>query len=223
MNVYLVPASPTRYELYCEVPAAEPDETAGGTSVWARMKNVFHRTLAEGEAARRTPGLPAADQGRVRRWIGRKLADVVAEQRLLWHLRRQDEVHLIHPDDLPPDAAIAASRACLSADRDKHLRWCVIDGALVVVSAPVALLPGPNVLAYYFIFRTVAHCLSLRGAQRGLSRIAWTPDPSAPLTALRTALPLDAAARAARVAEIASALGLDHLAPFVEGIADRAA
>ena len=94
----------------------------------------------------------------------------------------------------------------------------MIDGLLILVSAPFALLPGPNVLAYYFIFRTVGHVLSMRGAQQGLSVIDWRPEASAPLTDLRQAIALDPEARCARIDAVAAALGLDRLAPFVEKI-----
>ena len=180
------------------------------------MSDVFHRMLAEGERARAAPDEVSQASGRIRRFIGRKLAEAVAEQRLLWHLRRETHVPLMHPDDRSSSAALQEARRLLTVDRDKHLRWVVIDGFLILLSAPVALLPGPNVLAYYFIFRTVGHFLSMRGAQQGLSGIAWDPQPSAALSDLRTTLALDRDARRLRVDAIAMALGLDGLSRFVD-------
>ncbi len=191
--------------------------------IWRRATTVFRRAVAEGEAERPDEEAPAAARTRARRVVTRKLAEAVAEQRLLWHLRGQTTIRLVHPDDLSPADARAASRRLLLADRDKHWRWGVVDGLLVLAAAPVALLPGPNLLAYYFIFRTVGHVLSLRGASHGLSHAAWTPVASAPLTALRAALTLDPEGRAARVGEIAGTLGLARLAPFVLRVADRPA
>jgi hypothetical protein len=89
---------------------------------------------------------------------------------------------------------------------------------LGVASAPVALLPGPNVLAYYFIFRSVGHFLSWRGASQGLSRITWTEAPSPELTRLRQALALDPAARAAAIDGVAGALGLERLRSFLDRV-----
>ena len=217
MNVYLVPASSTRHELYCEVESAPVEGASGGTSIWQRMTLSFHRALAEGERARQ--GEVGADSGRVRRFIVRKLAEAVAEQRLLWHLRKTDQATLVHPDDVPPARAMEEARKSFSADRDKHLRWAIIDGLLIIASAPIALLPGPNVLAYYFIFRTVGHVLSMRGAQQALSRVQWLQQPSADLTQLRAALPLDSTTRRQTVDAIASRLGLERLGMFVDEIA----
>lgn len=219
MDVYLVPSGHARHELYCETATAVVEGEPGApASVWQRMSNVFHRLLAEGERVRDAPHESPASHSRARRFITRKLAEAVAEQRLLWNLRSETAVRLFHPDDMPSPAAIDETRRLVGADRDKHRRWAVIDGVLIVVSAPFALLPGPNVLAYYFIFRTVGHVLSMRGAQQGLSVITWDARPSAPLTDLRQAIALDPDMRCSRIDAIAASLGLDRLAPFVEKI-----
>ena len=222
MDVYLVPAGRDRYELYCETVTSVADGAAAphAPSIWSRMTAVFRRAVAEGEEQRL--GLPGSEsRGVVRRAITRRLADAVAEQRLLWQLRSQDHVRFVYPDDLSDVRAWEIGRRLIAADRDKHRRWALIDGVLVIASTPVALLPGPNVLAYYFIFRTVGHVLSMQGAMRGLGRVTWTPVASSHLTAVRQVLALDADARAPRLDQISRALGLDRLATFVERTADR--
>ena len=226
MDVFLVPAGPDGHELYCEIATAAPDGEHAPTSLWGRAVGVFRRALAEGEAARargadRTVDADDAERSWLRRTVTRKLAEAVAEQRLLWHLRRETAVNLVHPDDTTEAAALELMRGLVSQDRDKHRRWCVIDAVLTVASAPLALVPGPNFLAYYFIFRSVGHFLSMQGAQQGLSRVTWTPVPSPHLTAVRSALRLEKDARVQRIDEIAAALGLDRLGPFVEDVAER--
>jgi hypothetical protein len=93
---------------------------------------------------------------------------------------------------------------------------------LAAASAPIALIPGPNFLAYYFIFRSVGHYFSMIGAAHGLGLVQWTPVGSPLLTELRAALPMAPDVRSKRVAEISQALGLDDLERFVEHVADRA-
>jgi hypothetical protein len=122
------------------------------------------------------------------------------------------------PDDLGGPASAAIRRDLLTHDRDRHRRWTMVDGALGLVSAPIALLPGPNVLAYYFIFRSVGLVLSWRGANQGLSRIAWREAPSAELTRLRHALSLDPAARAEAIDGVSGALGLERLRSFLDRV-----
>lgn len=223
IDVYLVPTGAERYELYCEVAASVvPDQEPHPRSLWGKAMATFRRALAEGEQSRRGAA-PETESGfgKVRRFVMRKIADAVAEQRLLWHIRRETAARLVHPDDRTATQAIDIARQQFSSDRDKHRRWMFIDGLLTLASAPIALLPGPNFLAYYFIFRTVGHYLSMRGAQQGLDCVTWTPVPSVHLTELRAALPLDKPTRCRRIDEIAAALGLDELGIFVESMMER--
>jgi hypothetical protein len=236
MDVYLVPVGADRHELYCEVPdEAEVDEpqearpAKGGfaglpvvRTVFAffrRMRDRFREMLAEAERDRRQPSAAPAEGGwlvrakvKTMRWV----AESIAEQRLLWHLRSQTSACLIYPDDLTEASATETMRASLRRDFDKHRFWLAIDGVLFVVSGLLALVPGPNVLAYYFAFRVVGHYLSLRGAKQGLSGFEWQTQKSEALTELRRAIGLAPDARERRVHEVAHQLRLEHLASFFE-------
>jgi hypothetical protein len=221
MDVFLVPVGGGRHELYCEVATeAEPEVQADDKpGWWQRQVRRFRQTLAEAEEERhrREHGQESERRG-VWRYVVGKLAEAVAEQRLLWHLRRETAPTLVHADLMTDAAALAAARKLLTADRDKHRRWCIIDAVLTIATTPIALLPGPNFLAYYFMFRTGGHYLSMRGAERGLS-VTWQLRPSGELSALGAALALDPDARELRVEELAAALGLDRLAAFVNRVA----
>jgi hypothetical protein len=221
MDVYLVPVGPHRHELYCEVPD-EPEEDQGPEpqpGFFRRMRARFSEMLAEAERERRQGHTAAAETGllnriktRTLRWV----AESIAEQRLLWHLRRQTEACLYYPDDLDEAHALATLRAQLGKDFDKHRFWLTIDGLGFVASGLLMLLPGPNVLAYYFAFRVVGHYLSLRGAKQGLSGVTWRTLKSAELAELRRALGLEPAVRERQVHEVAHRLRLEHLASFFE-------
>lgn len=221
MNVYLVPASASRYALYCEARAApvSPDDPAPST-LWARVVASFKRAVDEGEAE--THGLQAPEgRSRLRRLITRKLAEAVAEQRLLWHLRYETTVTLLHPDTLGSAEAIAIVRGELANDYARHRRWLVVDTLATLVTGPVFFfIPGPNVVSWYFSFRAVGHFFSMKGARRGLSVIEFTPQPSEALSAVASALEAEGVARVDQLERAAIALGLDRLPAFVERIAD---
>ena len=220
MNVYLVPAAAGRHELYCEVASSTAETGAGARSLRDRLVNGFNRMVAEGEAAIHGDEPDAPERGRLRKFITRRVAEAVAEQRLLWHLRHETDVRLVHPDDVPTTTAIATAKALVGADYAKHRRWCIIDSLIAATTGPLFFfVPGPNIVSWYFAFRAIGHFFALRGASQGLSGATWTADPSAELTALRAALALDHDSRSRRVDEIAGALGLDRLAGFVEKIA----
>lgn len=114
-------------------------------------------------------------------------------------------------------------KAMLKHDADRHLRWVIIDLLLLAASAPLMLVPGPNVLAYYFTFNVVGHFLAMRGARRGLGKIPWRLVPTAALSDLRAALALEEPHRERTVHDIAARLRLQHLARFFRRIAVRTA
>jgi hypothetical protein len=220
MNVYLLPTGPDRYELYCEVPDEQPDaQTEPPAGVIGRLKASFQGMLAEAEQARRQGDSAREPEG----WVGRAkarslrwVAESIAEQRLLWHLRRQSEACLLYPDDLDPDTAVQSLRRQLRRDFEKHRFWLIIDSSGFVASGLLFLVPGPNIVAYYFAFRMVGHYFSLRGARQGLGPVVWSSEQSAPLAELRRALALDSEERERQVNAVAAALHLDHLVTFFE-------
>jgi hypothetical protein len=221
MDVYLVPVGAAKHELYCEVPDEPEDDPVPGETpgLFRRMRQRFSVMLAEAERERRQARAVAPHGGwlvrakaRVMRWI----AESIAEQRLLWHLRRQTEACLYFPDDLEEAQAIADLRAQLGHDFDKHRFWLTIDSLLFVGSGVFFFVPGPNFIAYYFAFRVVGHYLSLRGARQGLSGVRWQPVRNEALSDLRRAIGLEPDVRERRVHEVALRLRLEHLASFFE-------
>jgi uncharacterized protein (DUF2062 family) len=100
----------------------------------------------------------------------------------------------------------------------------LIDGAIVAVTGPLFFfVPGTNVISWYFTFRAGAHFLSWRGARKGQTSITWRANPSAELSAVRSALAKPPHERRLRLLEIGDGLGLKHLAGFVERVSARRA
>ncbi len=230
MDVFLIPAGAARYELYCEVAdesdAPEAPEHAASRGWRRRLFDRFTTLVgaveaarhgaAERRAARAKRTLPARVRDRMVCW----LAEKIAEQRLLWHLRGQHAVTAWFPDDLGEPEASARVMQMLRADAERHRRWLLVDAAGLVVSLALIPIPGPNIALYYFAFRVVGHYLSQRGARHGLGAVEWRMRASDALTDLRIAAMLDDPdARERRVIEVASRLRLRHLAAFFERIA----
>lgn len=219
MDVFLVPVGADRHELYCEVADEAPaGEAAVTRSAGGGLVRRFREMLAAAERERHRPATesPAGAGRRLGRWVLRHVVEAIAEQRLLWHLRREREAALHYPDDMPEAEARAVTRAMLARDRDRHRFWLAVDGALAAVTGPLFFfVPGPNLVAYFFVFRFVGHYLAWRGARQGLDGVAWQTHASGPLAEIRRALGLDAAERERRVRDAASRLHLQHLAAFV--------
>jgi len=223
MDVFLVPVAADRYELYCEEPdEPEPaaDEGTPRPGFFRRMALHFREQLAEAEHARRQGPQPGdvkrsflvRAKARTLRWV----AESIAEQRLLWQLRGRDAVLLIYPDDVTEAQARQLLKRSLTRDWEKHRFWLCVDSLGALGSAALILLPGPNFLGYYFVFRLVGHYFSLRGARQGILRVTWTVEASTALSSLRTMIHEAPDARADRLDAVASTLRLEHFANFFQ-------
>jgi hypothetical protein len=108
-------------------------------------------------------------------------------------------------------------RVELTRDRARHLRGALLHGTLLLLSAPVAVIPGPNLLGYVFTFTAVGHALAGLGAHHGLRGVQWQPVSDAALTVLADALRTDAGSGARD--EAVARLPLTRLSLFVDRVA----
>ncbi|HJU41572.1 MAG TPA: hypothetical protein VJ691_02120 [Vicinamibacterales bacterium] len=217
MDVYLVPIGPSRWECYYE--AIEQDEDVHhGTGFFAGLRYRFHQQLKEAENARHQAAIeePKSFLGRVHKRSMAWIAERIAEQRLLWHLRRAATATLHVPADLPAVEGERIMREIMKRDADRHRNRLIPHTLLLILSAAVALVPGPNILGYLFTFTVVGHFLAWRGAVNGLHTVAWTVRPDPALSELRRAFSLDSDERHRVIKEVAHRLHMPKMARFVE-------
>jgi hypothetical protein len=222
MDVFVIPVGSTRYELYYEQPIedTEPEEEPKSTGIIARFQRRFSQLLREAEEHGDEEKDQAARswtqrmQDRMMAWIARR----VAEQRLLWNLRKEERVRAVHPTDVSFDVVLQDIQHTLQREFERHRFWLVVDTIGLVASGLLAILPGPNLIAYYFLFRVGGHWLSMRGASQGRRRVQWESRPSDALNGLRDALQMPRRDRHSRVQQIAAALHLRNLPTFFERV-----
>jgi hypothetical protein len=162
--------------------------------------------------------------GRFARWRDRlvcKLAESIAEQRTLWALRTCSSATLQYATGMPKDDARRVLDDLLAHARRHHGRWLLIDLALMLAATVLTLIPGPNLLGFYFLFRVIGHLQSWRGARQAIDKITWSLEPSAELDELLALVDVPRAARASRVADVARRLNLPRLTAFFERVAVR--
>ena len=224
MDVYVIPIGKDRYELYCE-PSADPRSEADGeptAGLFGRLRRQFSEMIRAAEDRPRDEPLQSKSrwsrlQDRSLGWVAQR----IAEQRLLWYLRRHTSAEAVHPQDMTFDQVMTLIHRTLQRDYERHRRWLAIDTVGLIASGPIALIPGPNMLAYFFAFRVFGHWLSMRGATQGLRRVAWSGRPCPPLSELRDLASLEPSAREARIQDIADRLRLQHLTTFFARVAVR--
>lgn len=217
MTIYLVPARSGRYELYSEAPELEESSAPpeGRFRRWLHRANEQWAVLVAQAREGRAVGWFARLRDRV---IG-ALAESIAEQRTLWALRSATAVLVLTPSAVSREDARKFLQADLAHARRHHLRWLIVDSVIFVVSGVLALVPGPNLIAYYFAFRCVGHLQSWRGARQGMDGVTWTFEVDAALTELRALVDVPRSDRAPRVHAIAERLNLRHLAAFFDRVA----
>ena len=155
-------------------------------------------------------------QRRSLRWI----AERIAEQRLLWHLRSATSCDAAYfRRTCPRDRADAIMRDSMKRDADRHRNLLIPHTLALIVSALVAFVPGPNVLGYLFTFTVVGHFLAWRGALNALNGVAWTIVSNPALTELHRAFSLDAGTRHRVIFDVAHRLHMPRMARFVEQMA----
>ena len=224
MDVYLVPIARDRYECYYEAEETEDTDEPEDRSFFGRMRHRFNEQLKEAEAARHQKAIeePKTFLGRMHKRMMRWIAERIAEQRLLWHLRKAHAATLHVSSDLLPQDAEWLMRESMKRDAEFHRNRLIPHTLLLILSAAVAVVPGPNVLGYLFTFTVVGHFLAWRGAVNALTRVAWTVKPNPALTDLRHAFSLEAELRHRLIKEVATRLHMPKMARFVEQMAAAA-
>lgn len=224
LQVFVIPVDRDAYELYLEREAAVEQEPPAG--VFGRMRARFASMLrdAENRDGAVAESAPAEWWGhgvqmRLIEWVAQR----VAEQRLLWNLRGTTTAVAVHPEDMSFDSVMALVRRVLQRDLERHRFWLIIDSVGLVASGIVAIVPGPNLLAYFFVFRVVGHWFSITGARQGLRRTVWSGATSSLLDNLREVRTLEPHERDARVRAVADRLHLPRLPRFFERVTARPA
>lgn len=239
MDVYLVPVGPDSYECYYEAAEEEEEDeepvepvVAGGFfsrmrakvfGFFARLRARFNAQLKEAEEARHQKVIeePKTFLGRMHKKSMRWIAERIAEQRLLWHLRKAETATLHVSSDMPAEQADSIMRASMKRDADFHRNRLIPHTLALIVAGFVAFIPGPNVLGYLFTFTVVGHFLAWRGAVNALHKVAWTIVPNPALTDLRRAFSLGAGDRHRVIKDVARRLHMPHMALFVERMATQ--
>lgn len=223
--MYLVPIGSGRFELYTEPPdesAPVPPSRDDAGLIHRTIQRLHARWRDAVRAATHDAHGTAVKAGRIARardWTVRRIAESIAEQRTLWSLRRVTTATMLFPSNLSEAAAAAARDALLSRARRHHGIWLVANLVGVALTAVLVVLPGPNLIGYYFLFRVAGHFLSWRGAKQGRERMAWRASPHASLMELGALAELPREQRADRVAALAAALGLPRLVVFFDRVA----
>jgi hypothetical protein len=207
VKVYLLSINEERCLFYSEGPeavaAAEPVAARAGLRGWVERKYKSLQVL-----------LTESEEGlglRMRRaweWLQKRTG---ADEPLLRSLRGAVSVTLYHPPAFGEEEARKLWQDYLKSRQGRHTFWFVVDALTSPLTLIFAPLPGPNIIGYWFVYRSVCHLLARLGARRArCGEIETTFLP---------ALALDGSFSVAdeeRIAGLEASFGLQGLALFIK-------
>lgn len=124
-------------------------------------------------------------EGGVARWVGRGWNWLHSfshpDETMLAQFASADEVVLHYPASLPIAGVQKAWRRYLKQRSRSHRFWTAVNAVAVPFGAVLAVLPGPNVIGFWFLYRAIYHYLAVRGVgrvRRGVVPTRWRAEPA---------------------------------------------
>jgi hypothetical protein len=165
VKIFLIPLDPAPSVFYSEHETRE-DATPfrperRGLPGW------FDRTV------RRARSSITNSEGRLAVWLKRAWNGLKRrmhpDEPLLAALRTAPALAVYHRPSLGADRVVALWTSYLRSRRRRHGFWFVVDVLLSPLSILLTPLPGPNIIGYWFAYRSVLNGLILLGIRRALS------------------------------------------------------
>jgi hypothetical protein len=167
VKIYLLLIDHARFFFYADESAGSDDRDHSDDSLTARRTSVRGWILAKYDRFR--SAWQHADSGALQ-WM-RQLWDWLhtwthpdeAMLARLWSARRVD---LHHPATRGGDEVVAVWKDYLRQQWRRHFVWLVVNSVIAPISLLFAILPGPNLIGYWFAYRAVHHALVIWGIRR---------------------------------------------------------
>jgi hypothetical protein len=117
---------------------------------------------------------------RVRRmwdWLHRHVG---IDESILMSLRHGESLELHYPADFSAQEAVESWSRYLSSRYRRHLLWLIVDGLMSPLTLLLAPFPGPNVVGYWLVYRSVCHLLAaigIRNARKKSESLRLVQEP----------------------------------------------
>jgi hypothetical protein len=163
LKVFLLPLDQRQSFFYFEDDSDLPGALSGhaGLRGWAERAAYRLRSALRHPKGRLTQKLRQGWE-----WLQRRIhPDEALLAALLW----APTVDVYHRSSVPAQLAQSLWLAYLRRRIRRHLPWLLFDAILAPLSLVLALLPGPNIIGYWFAYRAARHVLILIGIRRALS------------------------------------------------------
>jgi hypothetical protein len=183
VKIYLLQIDQERYFFYADVSESSDDASEGNDTSsppGSGLRGWLHDCYSRFKSA-----WQHADSGAML-WMRRAwdwLHSLTRpDEAMLARLRSARRIDLHHPAARTGDEVRAAWRRYLNYQWRRHLFWMSINGAIAPIAFLLFVLPGPNLIGYWFAYRAIHHLLVVWGIRRvWLDRLATELHPAAAL------------------------------------------
>lgn len=164
VNVYLLLVNDEEFFFYSddsEVDESDLADRVASSGIWTRLTE---RWLGLQKNFRAAEAGVVGSVRRVWNWLHSR---VRPDEAMLARLRSTRRVDLHHPSSNDPSSVETIWRTYLRQRYWRHLLHALVNGAIAL---PTILclwfLPGPNVIGYWFVYRTIHHLMTVRGISK---------------------------------------------------------
>jgi hypothetical protein len=212
VKIYLLLIDHSRFFFYSDESEASDDSERGKGSSSLRRSGVRGWVLAKYDRFR--SAWQHADSGALH-WM-RLSWDWLhswthPDEAMLARLRSAPTVELYHPASRRGDEVRAIWMDYLRQQWRRHLVWLIVNAVIAPISVLFAILPGPNLIGYWFAYRAIHHSMVVWGIRR--VRRDKIPTELHPTRALDVPVEIGKDGRHAHAALAGRATGLDmHMA-----------
>lgn len=167
MKIYLLLIDHSRFFFYSDESGASDDRDDSEDSSSPRRSGVRGWLLARYDRFR--SAWQHADSGALHwmrlswDWLHSWTHPDEAMLARLWSARTVD---LYHPASRRGDLVLAIWTDYLRKQWWRHLVWLIVNGVIAPISVLFAILPGPNLIGYWFAYRAIHHSLVVWGIRR---------------------------------------------------------
>jgi hypothetical protein len=167
VKIYLLLIDDARFFFYSDESEASDDSERGKGSSSLRRSGVRGWFLAKYDRFRSV--WQHADSGALHwmrlswDWLHSWTHPDEAMLARLWSART---VELYHPASRRDDEVRAIWMDYLRQQWRRHLVWLIVNAVIAPISVLFAILPGPNLIGYWFAYRAIHHSLVVWGIRR---------------------------------------------------------
>jgi hypothetical protein len=160
VKVFLLRFDDKHSVFYSEEPEVEVASTEGGVRQWIEEKASAIQSELKKPSTR--IGL---HMGRLWEWLHSRTKP---DESFLRRLRTAKNIEIYYPQNMDEARVKREWTSYLRKRSRSHRLWLIVNGIISPLTLLLAIIPGPNLIGYWFTYRAICHALVLFGTRQAL-------------------------------------------------------